>query len=85
MSRELDRGFTELCNRGPSVYTSPVNRSTVGFIDNLCASDTDSDPTACFSAIHMQSPFIDEISKSIKEEGACLRDKPFAMTEQRGR
>lgn len=66
--RSTGQGFTELCNRGPSVYTSPVNRSTVGFIDNLCASDTVSDPTACFSAIHMQSPFIDEISKSIKEE-----------------
>lgn len=53
VSRELDRGFIELCNRGLSVYILLVNRLIVGFIDNLCVSDIVSDFIVCFSVIYM--------------------------------
>ena len=65
-----------------------VAHNRLGFIDNLYASsDTVNDLTACSSAIHMQSPFIDEISRSITENGGPERerDKPLAMTEHRRR
>ena len=53
-----------------------VAHNKLGFIDNLYASsDTVNDLTACSSAIHMQSPFIDEISRSIKENGGPERER----------
>lgn len=83
--RSTGQGFTELCNRGPSVLHFTSEQINCGIYWQPVCKWHSQRPHSMLQCNSYAIPF-HWWNKQINQRGkACLRDKPFAMTEQRGR